>query len=77
MMFNRARRDRVQSPCYGCGERDERCHGRCERYAAYLEAREAQYQASRAERYARCEIGHYKYETRTKQIRRSENARRR
>ena len=38
---------RVVSPCRGCTERKEYCHGKCERYAAYKASATADYEARR------------------------------
>lgn len=77
MRFNQGRRDRVQSPCQGCGERGEGCHGSCERFRAYREARDTQYRAARETIRGNMDYVHYKYSVRTRQIRKDEATKRR
>ena len=36
---------RKDAPCMGCGEREVGCHGRCERYRAFEQERQAEYEA--------------------------------
>lgn len=77
MGFNRGRRDRVQSPCRGCGERSEGCHGRCSSFRAYRAEQDAQYQAAREAIRGNMDYIHYKYAVRTRQIRKDEATKRR
>lgn len=41
---------REVNPCYGCNERTESCHAKCEAYALWVRARDAEYERRNVER---------------------------